>query len=271
MAIVKLNKEQINQANLANLIALWQCYGANQFNAVKQYQLTQNNDWPNRVWFDKAQDAAHYPSEPISHSQLSNLLSQLRPGSIFPTWPANIIKALDASAQATQQTINHYLSEHSKHWTLSFQQTAMYLPLSDNLQLPTSKKTLYITPISSDKDIKHWVTVGSKAFGYQINYQVIQQLSLNSDIQLLLAWQDQIPVACGLLYQTGKIVGIHQVGIVPEFQGQGLAKPLMIEMIKRGLDLGGDYAVLQASSAGKPLYQKLSFNEQFVIDNYQKL
>ena len=267
----QLSQTQLNRENLVNLISLWQCYGAKQLHTIKQYRLKQNHDWPHRVWFDNPQDAAHSPSEPISNHQLHSLLSQLRPGSIFPTWPASIIKERDANAQATQQTINQYLSKHSEHWTLNFQQTAMYLPLHHEIKLPEPNIALSISRISTSEDIAHWVEIGSKAFGYQINFQVIQQLSLNFDIHLLLARLDQKPVACGLLYQTGKIIGIHQVGMAPEFQGQGLAKAFMMDMIKSCLELGGDYAVLQASTAGKPLYQKLGFSEQFVIDNYQKL
>nr|WP_241242218.1 GNAT family N-acetyltransferase [Thalassotalea sp. G2M2-11] len=145
----------------------------------------------------------------------------------------------------------------------------MYLPLNHPLKLPKCNNALNIKSISTDNDIKQWVGIGSQAFGYDINFQVIQQLRRNSAIHLLLAWLDQTPVACGLLYQTDKVIGIHQVAIAPKYQGQGLAKQLMVEMINRCFELGGNYVVLQASSAGKPLYQKLGFHEQFIIDNYQ--
>ncbi len=268
MATAKLHITQLNQANMANLISLWQCYGVQQLNAVKQYPLAQNNDWPHRVWLNEAEGANHYPSALLSNSQLSSALHQLRSGSIFPVWPADIIEESNSPAHSTRQAIAGYVS---KHWTLSFQQTAMYLPLNHEIQLPEPNIALIMNRISANEDIAHWVEIGSKAFGYQINFQVIQQLSQNSDIHLLLARLEQKPVACGLLYQTGKVIGIHQVGMAPEFQGQGLAKLFMIDMIKRCLELGGDNAVLQASDAGKPLYQKLGFSEQFVIDNYQKL
>ena len=63
---------------------------------------------------------------------------------------------------------------------------------------------------------------------------------------------------------------MHQVSVSPSFQGQGIAKWLMINLLNQSVDWQAENIVLQASTMGKPLYDKLGFKGQFFINNYQK-
>ncbi len=72
-------------------------------------------------------------------------------------------------------------------------------------------------------------------------------------------------------YKTGDTIGIHQVGVKPCFQGQGIARHLMAALLMRCQNWQAKRAVLQASSAGLPLYQSLGFNSQFIIKSYQQI
>lgn len=72
------------------------------------------------------------------------------------------------------------------------------------------------------------------------------------------AWQGEDP------RNPGAIIGrVHYVAIIPEFQGRGLAKPLMTAVLERLKELGHSTAYLATASERLPainLYLRFGFN-----------
>jgi ribosomal protein S18 acetylase RimI-like enzyme len=188
---------------------------------------------------------------------------------VFPLWlTKNANKNLPVN-EFEPQIIEQLLLDN--HWCCTFEQTAMYFALSAAAKhLPQTRPGFEVKPVTRLEDIKLWADIGSEAFAYQIDISVIQQLVNIDDIQLLIAWENEQAVACGLLYKTGDIIGVHQVGVKRSFQGKGFAKCLMLDIIEACVQWQGKYVVLQASQAGKPLYEKLGFNSQFLIKNFKR-
>lgn len=269
----------IEHENLNNLKGLWQKYGSQtlmscgtqipqnststkSLNTLYKNNLNINTHWPHRCWFDK----------PITPSDLKKL-TDVSCAKIFPVWHDldnhnNKVNNVLSPVQIEQELITN-------NWHCILEQTAMFLDLSENHyntinQQQTNNRKLIIKRITSHRDIENWIKIISLSFGYLIDYSVIKQLINDKDIQILLGIYNNQPVASALLYKTGKVMGIHQVGVDPTFQGKGLALSLMKELIRFTINSQSKYIVLQASKAGKPLYDKLGFTTSFSIRSYQK-
>jgi len=77
------------------------------------------------------------------------------------------------------------------------------------------------------------------------------------------------PVGTVILYFTGKVVGIHSLGVLPKMRGNGIARKTMELLINLASKQGMKQACLQASDSANPMYKKLGFREQFKMLNYQ--
>jgi GNAT superfamily N-acetyltransferase len=251
----------IDSANLNNLTQLWQRYGARSLYENDQLQLHKNISWPNRVWADMA--------TPVSGRSLVQTAKNAPDAAVFPLWPA--IRE-DGSA-APQETVDA-LVHQSRDWQPAVQLTAMALQLDK--QVPVNppnvvRHPIHVKCLSDDSDIAAWVEAGSKAFGYTIDAKVIVPLLACEDIQLLLGYnEDAQPVATGLLFKTGDVAGIHQIGVPADHQGKGYATQMMRFLIQFAEEWPADYVVLQASEAGRPVYQRLGFVDQFLITYLQR-
>jgi GNAT superfamily N-acetyltransferase len=250
----------IDSANLNNLTQLWQRYGARSLYEDDQLQLRKNISWPNRVWADMAM--------PVSETSLEITAKKAPDTVIFPLWPA---MTEDGSA-APQETVDA-LVQQSRDWQPAVQHMAMALQLDKQLQVNSqivARYPIHIKCISGDTDIATWVATGSKAFGYTIDEKVIVPLLACEDTQVFLAYnEDSQPVATGLLFKTGDVVGIHQIGVPADHQGKGYATQMMRFLIQYAEKWQADYVVLQASEAGRLVYQKLGFVDQFLITYLQ--
>jgi GNAT superfamily N-acetyltransferase len=255
------NFMHIDSANLNNLTQLWQRYGAQSLYEDDQTQLRKNISWPNRVWTDMA--------SLVSARSLEQTARNAPDASLFALWPP---MTEDGSA-APQVTVDT-LVRQSRDWQSAVQHTAMALQLDKQLPVNTQTAARYpiqIERLCDDTDIAAWVTTGSKAFGYTIDANVIVPLLACEDIQLLLAYnEDSQPVATGLLFKTDDVVGIHQIGVPADHQGKGYATQMMRFLIQRAEKWQADYVVLQATEAGRLVYQKLGFVDQFLITYPQR-
>lgn len=207
--------------------------------------------WPHRCWFDWQANINETPA-------LDDLLFQLQRGCIVPVWRGQ----LDRSRVFERILID-------ARFELAFEQTAMYLAMKNYRVIDHPNPD--VVTISSERDIETWTRVAAQSFNYAIDVSVIQQIADDPDVQLLLAYADSQPVATALLFRTGDIIGIHQVGVSEQYRGKGVARSLMHDVIARCHELAAKHITLQASTAGEPLYRNLGFKQQFMIKNYQRV
>jgi|TARA_B110000902_G_scaffold65077_1_gene77328 GNAT superfamily N-acetyltransferase len=250
----------IDSANLNNLKTLWQRYGARLLYEDDNGQLRKSISWPNRAWANIAW--------PVSVESLEQTGKVLPNGTLFPLWP---MMSEDGSA-SPRETVDA-LVDNSCDWQRAFQHTAMVLPLDKQQHINTQEVRfpISIKRLSDEADIAAWVATGSKAFGYSIDSKVIVPLLDCEDIQILLAYNKNLqPVATGLLFKTGDVVGIHQIGVPGDHRGKGYATQMMRLLIERADKWQANYVVLQASEAGRLVYHKLGFVDQFLITYLKK-
>ena len=261
MDIEAVDLMDMDQANLTNLTQLWQKYGAQALSAQQKTKWQANLSWPHRCWFDLSLAEL---GDQAFESQLLSGLTPVPNNAILSLWPSALKQGADDATLQVEQVV-------TKHrWLPSFEQVAMYKTIGANADYQVSARDGFrLVTVSSAHELKLWLDVASAAFDYQIDSAVIEGLLQEPDIKVLLAYQGQQAVASALLYKTSEVIGLHQVGVKPACQGQGIARDLMHTLIAMSADWQGRYVVLQASAAGLPLYQRLGFVSQFKISHYR--
>lgn len=234
----------LEQKNLRNLYALWQRYGAVPLSGHAGWWC--HTQWPNRCWKQGDSDGVWADS-----------ISDLPRGCIVPVI-VNTDSAVDESLL------------HVSGWQVAFEQVAMVKSIAAHKYagLPELDIEGKLQTLQTESQLQNWLAIQSAAFGYDIDVAAIHSLLSESDARVWLYLEHNKAVAGVILLKTGDAVGVHQLAVNPEHQGQGIARRLMERVLREALLLRGDYLVLQASAAGLPLYQSLGFEEQFTIRNY---
>lgn len=75
----------------------------------------------------------------------------------------------------------------------------------------------------------------------------------------LLGTIDGQPVVAGGVYVTGELAGIYNIATHPDHTGRGLGTAITWASVAAGAEAGATWAVLQASGAGEPVYQRMGF------------
>lgn len=254
----------IDEANLTNLTSLWKKYGSREIKGSAQALLHANTHWPHRCW----------PETLPGNADDCSWLESVPESAVLPVWPMMNANENGDAALLEQHLTEKRLAEKllAKNWLCAFEQVAMYMALQERFTyLPQTRPGFQVIPVRTPEDITKWIDIGSEAFAYSIDRSVIEKLIHDEDIQILIGSQNGQAIASALLYKTGDIIGVHQVGVKQAFQGKGFARCLMLDLISDCVQWQGKYIVLQASQAGKPLYGSLGFKTQFLIKNYQKV
>ncbi len=209
-----------------------------------------SHSWPNRCWLE--------PDLIVEAPPVNSLgVGLLEKNAIVPLWfhPHLLVENLEE-----QLTNNGF--------EILFEQTAMYLDLKNSpIEEPLSNQYL---SIQDEQNIDLWVDIAARSFEYEIDSAVIQRIITDPNVQLLTVYLDNKPAATAMLFNTDNVVGVHQVGVLPNYRGKGIADKLMQHIINQCRAMPARYITLQASVAGKKLYQNLGFKEQFKIKNYQR-
>ncbi|MBC9796688.1 GNAT family N-acetyltransferase [Sinomicrobium weinanense] len=236
----------ITKANIENLTSLWATvsspFKSYHTNGFFDYATVPDSDWPNRLWFNRD----------ITEHTVKDILNILKSSQVKLTVPYWDI----------YDSRSYELLE-SEGFTQIFEQVGMSLPLTTHF--PQADR-LDIRPVSNRDEASAWATLYPKAFGYRIGENIL--LHTGKEVSyFLVCFQDQ-PIGTAIIHYTGRVAGIHGVGVIPEMRRKGFAEEIMRFTLNKAIDAGAQYATLQASAMGKGLYDKLGFTEQFVMKNY---
>jgi GNAT superfamily N-acetyltransferase len=78
-------------------------------------------------------------------------------------------------------------------------------------------------------------------------------------LQGFVGYVDGAPAAAAAVYVTHGVAGIGWVGTVPEHRGKGYGEAVTWAAIREGFRRGAAIANLQASSMGRPIYERMGF------------
>ena len=237
----------IVQENINNLTSLWRSTGqqAGGYEAGVLFDVSavEYSGWPNKLWFHCDLD------EPGAQQARDRALgSEVRLS--VPYWDiysSESYRWLEAQGFEPQS-----------------EQRGMSLPLADSYE---ADDALYLKPVTDEAAARRWEDLFEQAFGYTISYRLL--LLPDELTHYWTAYQaDHEPVGTAVTHATGAILGIHSMGVVPSQRRKGWAEQMMRVILNQAITQEYHYATLQASAMGKGLYQKLGFQEQFVMKNY---
>ncbi len=83
------------------------------------------------------------------------------------------------------------------------------------------------------------------------------------DTVAFLAHVDGRPVSIAMTIVSRGVAGIYWVGSLREARGMGLGRAVTAAATNAGLDLGAEFASLQASPMGRPIYEAMGYETIF--------
>ena len=77
----------------------------------------------------------------------------------------------------------------------------------------------------------------------------------------LLAWEGERPVGCGTVYLDAGTAGVYNIAVLESARGRGIGYAVTAALMNVGVAAGCTNAVLHASELGRPVYERLGFEE----------
>ncbi len=231
--------------NINNLTSLWKSVGQVSGKFIQcrgfSYSLIPGSDWPNRIWFtEKANELSLLAiSEIMKHSSIPLILSDW-------TYPDGSLSGLDQYTfikKSEQIGMSLFLEQEFSH-----------------------QDRIILERVIDRKQALIWETLYPQSFGYGISLD--KPLMDQEQISFFIIYLDLQPVGTVFTIATDNNIGIHGLGIIPEFRKQGIAEEVMARILNKALRDGKRKALLQSSAMGKNIYLKLGFSEDFVLTNY---
>jgi GNAT superfamily N-acetyltransferase len=81
----------------------------------------------------------------------------------------------------------------------------------------------------------------------------------NPDCRTYLGYADGRPVVSGTGIRSGRTIGVYNIATVPSARRRGFGAAMTARIAADGAAQGCDVAVLQASSMGRPTYERLGY------------
>ncbi|GGH64420.1 GNAT family N-acetyltransferase [Phaeocystidibacter marisrubri] len=227
------------ELNINNLKSLWKTVGMERGLSFENHALAgvyiRDESWPNRIW--------------------------LKDESALENWQL-AVEFMDANPGLTLTAFGEPSIEYASLRLLSTQ-----YGMVKAIDRSPRQSELTLIRVSDDETAKEWSALFSVSFGYSISAKTVQ--STRESIEYYLARVDGELVGTAVLYGTDSLVmGVHSMGVLRVFRGRGYARQIMQALFFIVKDRPQTHLVLQASEAGKPLYEKMGFHTEFIQQNY---
>ncbi len=133
------------------------------------------------------------------------------------------------------------------------------------------QKDLDIRRISSPEELAQAQEVIEKSYSLPAGsgpFVVTERLLKLPDAELFVGYADNQPACTSMLIKTGPVAGIYWVATLDQFRNQGFGKAITVQSLVAGRNKGCTFASLQASALGKPVYQRIGFDNPYNYQNY---
>jgi hypothetical protein len=130
----------------------------------------------------------------------------------------------------------------------------------------TFQKDLTIKKVSTAEELAHFQEVAEKSYSlppgvgsFAINDRILRL----PDVEMFIGYTGDEPASISMLFQTGPVAGIYWVGTLEKFRNRGFGKEITAAPLVAGKNRGCSFASLQASDLGKPVYEKMGFDNPY--------
>jgi ribosomal protein S18 acetylase RimI-like enzyme len=110
--------------------------------------------------------------------------------------------------------------------------------------------------------LRHFVEPFADAFGFDraIAVPLVQALARSdADLMHWVAYEAGRPVGCASVLVHGGVAGLYNVGVPASSGRRGIGAALTVRALATARARGLEHAILHASAAGLPIYERLGF------------
>ncbi len=135
---------------------------------------------------------------------------------------------------------------------------------------PVKPKIIDVALVTDEKRKKDWNMIRKIVFDFPKELEEDSFIFHVDDFdgKAYVAYSSNAPVAAAVSYYGSGAVGIYSVVTLPEFRRQGIGKYMTLLLLEDAKKDGYETAILQASSMGKGIYEKLGFKEYCIMKYY---
>lgn len=108
---------------------------------------------------------------------------------------------------------------------------------------------------------------------FHMNSSILNQLIIlmkNTDAENYLIYEKDKPIGTGTLIPFGKVGGVFNIAVLPEFQKKGYGTAIIEFLKQRAIELNIEKIILLTSSDGEKLYRKVGFKKALDVKIYVK-
>ena len=95
------------------------------------------------------------------------------------------------------------------------------------------------------------------------------QLLGRPELTLYVGYVGHRAVTSGLGIRTGRTIGVYNISTTPEARRHGYGTAMTARIARDGAEAGCDVAILQASTMGRPIYERMGYRTVAVYDGYE--
>lgn len=144
------------------------------------------------------------------------------------------------------------------------------LPISDLVE-PPAVPGLEIRRVNGEPELESYVGIVAQALSPSETFteflrEACRAIGFEDDApeEHVIGLLDGVPVASASVMVVGGAAGIYNVATLEPARGRGIGAAMTAAAVRRGAARGLSLATLQASSMGRPIYERLGF--RFVCD-----
>jgi hypothetical protein len=161
------------------------------------------------------------------------------------------------------------IKKHLEAYGLTFRESfatemaADLMGLPENIAIPNGFR---IVPVEDEATLRKWIHVASIGFGVptdveDIWYDFFAEAACERPFQTYLASLNGEPVGTSQLFTSAGVAGIYNVTCVPQARGQGIGAAITLAPLLEARKMGYRVGILQASSMGYKVYQRLGYQD----------
>jgi GNAT superfamily N-acetyltransferase len=177
------------------------------------------------------------------------------------------IKRLSWLAQAgvPADKIKDCLLAHGLTFNESFS-VEMAIDLSILIEEPPPLDGLEIVLVDNPELLRQWIHVASIGFKVPVEiediwFEFFHYAAYTYPFQTYLAFLNGKPVGTSQMFGSAGVAGIYNVTCIPEARGRGVGTAVVRAPLSNARAMGYGVGILQASSMGYPVYQRLGFED----------
>ena len=141
--------------------------------------------------------------------------------------------------------------------------------LDDTLELASG---VSISPVEDEATFEAWLAILAEVFEFPETLsmafeQVLRMLGIgNKTLRHYIAYLNGEPVGTSTLLLAGGVAGIYNVATLPDARRRGIGTALTVTPLLESRSKEIQVGVLQSSTMGKPVYEKIGFSDLSLPD-----